>query len=448
MTKQKAAAGRDAFQSPWGFRLACIGSAVGMGNIWLFPARVSRYGGATFLIPYILFVVLIASTGVIGEMAFGRATGGGPMAAFGTAARRRTGRRDWGEALGLIPVAGSLAMAIGYSVVVGWLLKYAVGAFTGAVLANDGVAGFDAYFSATASAWGNTGWQAAAMVVTLLVMAFGIGGGIEKVNKVLMPVFFILFLVLAIYIAGLPGAAEGYRYIFVLRPKELLDPMVWVYALGQAFFSLSIAGNGTLIYGSYLSKDEDVPASARTVAFFDTLAALLAALVIIPAMATAGETLDKSGPGLMFIFLPNLFKTMPGGTVIMMVFFVAALFAGFTSLVNLFEAPTATLQEKLHLSRRQAVAVIGAVGLAVGLSIQGIVSGWMDICSIYACPVGALLAGVFFFWVYGREDCLEQVNLARQKPLGPWFYPLAKYGFCGVTVLVLILGTVVKGGIG
>ena len=255
MTKQKAAAGRDAFQSPWGFRLACIGSAVGMGNIWLFPARVSRYGGATFLIPYILFVVLIASTGVIGEMAFGRATGGGPMAAFGAAAQRRTGRRDWGEALGLIPVAGSLAMAIGYSVVVGWLLKYAVGAFTGAVLANDGVAGFDAYFSATASAWGNTAWQAAAMVVTFLVMAFGISGGIEKVNKVLMPVFFILFLVLAIYIAGLPGAMDGYRYIFVLRPKELLDPMVWVYALGQAFFSLSIAGNGTLISGSCLSRN-------------------------------------------------------------------------------------------------------------------------------------------------------------------------------------------------
>ena len=209
MTRQKTTAGRDAFRSQWGFQLACIGSAVGMGNIWLFPARMSRYGGATFLIPYILFVVLIASTGVIGEMAFGRATGGGPMAAFGAAAQRRTGRRDWGEALGLIPVAGSLAMAIGYSVVVGWLLKYAVGAFTGAVLANDGVAGFDAYFSATASAWGNTAWQAAAMVVTFLVMAFGISGGIEKVNKVLMPVFFILFLVLAIYIAGLPGAMDG-----------------------------------------------------------------------------------------------------------------------------------------------------------------------------------------------------------------------------------------------
>ena len=405
------------------------------------------YGGGSYLLPYFLFVALISFTGVIGEMSFGRAARSGPVDAFGYAGETK-GHRKAGELLGYIPVLGALAMAIGYSVVVGWLLKYAVGSFTGSVMANQGVEGFEAFFGATASAWGNTLWQIAAMAITLAIMVFGIGGGIEKANKVLMPLFFLLFLGLAVYIATLPGAADGYRYMFVLKPRELLDPMVWVYALGQAFFSLSIAGNGTLIYGSYLSKDEDVPASARTVAFFDTLAALLAALVIIPAMATAGETLDKSGPGLMFIFLPNLFKTMPGGTVIMMVFFVAALFAGFTSLVNLFEAPTATLQEKLHLSRRQAVAVIGAVGLAVGLSIQGIVSGWMDICSIYACPVGALLAGVFFFWVYGREDCLEQVNLARQKPLGPWFYPLAKYGFCGVTVLVLILGTVVKGGIG
>ena len=171
--------------------------------------------------------------------------------------------------------------------------------------------------------------------------------------------------------------------------------MVWVYALGQAFFSLSVAGNGTLIYGSYLSKEADVPESARTVAFFDSMAAILSALVIIPAMATAGETLTQSGPGLMFIYLPNLFREMPGGRILMAVFFVAALFAGVTSLVNLFEAPTATLQEKLHLSRGTAVAVIGVVGLAVGLCIQGIVSGWMDVCSIYACPIGALLAGVF-----------------------------------------------------
>ena len=436
---------RDAFRSRWGFKLACVGSAVGMGNIWMFPSRMSRYGGATFLIPYIFFVVLIASTGVIGEMAFGRAAGGGPIVAFGMAAERRTGRRRWGELLGLIPVAGSLATAIGYSVVVGWLLKYTVGSFTGAVMANQGVEGFDAFFGATASAWGNTPWQVAAMAVTLVIMVLGIAGGIEKANKVLMPLFFLLFLGLAVYICTLPGAMEGYRYIFVLKPRELLDPTVWVYALGQAFFSLSIAGNGTLIYGSYLSDQEDVPAAARTVALFDTLAALLAALVIIPAMATAGQQLDQSGPGLMFIFLPHLFQSMPGGTVIMAVFFAAALLAGLTSLINLFEAPTATLQEKLHLSRTAAVAVVGAVGLGVGLSIQGIVSGWMDMCSIYACPIGALLAGVFFFWVYGREDCLAQVSLARSKPLGPWFYPTAKYGFCAVTILVLVMGVLMEG---
>ena len=446
MKNHPTSGGRDAFRSRWGFKLACIGSAVGMGNIWMFPSRVSAYG-AVFLLPYILFVALIASTGVIGEMAFGRAAGGGPIVAFGEAARRRTGSRRWGEALGLVPVAGSLAMAIGYSVVVGWLLKYAADALTGAWLENRGVEAFDAAFSSAASAWGNNLWQTAAVVIAMVIMALGIGGGIEKANKVMMPLFFCLFLGLAVYISTLPGAGAGYRYMFLMDPAGLLDPMVWVYALGQAFFSLSVAGNGTLIYGSYLSREADVPASARTVAAFDTLAAMLAALVIIPAMATAGETLSRSGPGLLFIFLPNLFREMPGGPVIMAVFFVAALFAGMTSLINLFEAPIATVQEKFRLSRLAAVGAVGAVGLAASLAIQGIVSPWMDVCSIYACPVGALLAGVFFFWVWGKADCLAQGNLARRKPLGGWFYPLAKYAFCGVTVIVLVMGAI-KGGIG
>ena len=367
--------------------------------------------------------------------------------AFGAAAQQRTGSRTWGQVLGLVPVLGSLAMAIGYSVVVGWLLKYAAGSFTGAVLAHEGVEGFTAFFNATASAWGNTLWQTAAMAVTLVIMALGIAGGIERANKVLMPLFFLLFAGLAVYICTLPGAAEGYRYLFVLRPEGLLDPFVWVYALGQAFFSLSIAGNGTLIYGSYLPATEDVPAAARTVAVFDSAAALLASMVIIPAMATAGQQLDQSGPGLMFIFLPNLFQTMPGGRLIMPVFFTAALFAGLTSLINLFEAPTATLQEKFRLRRGTAVCLVGAAGLGVGLAIQGIVSDWMNVCSIYACPIGALLAGVCFFWICRREWCLEQVNLARRRPLGPWFYPLARYGFCGVTVVVLVVGAVL-GGIG
>ena len=436
---------RDSWGSKWGFILACIGSAVGMGNIWLFPARVSKYGGATFLIPYLIFVVIIGSTGVIGEMAFGRATRSGPVDAFGTATRLRFGTDKPGRLLGLIPVLGSLALAIGYSVVTGWIFKYTAGALTGSLSALADLDAFDALFGATATS--NTFWQVVGMAVTIAIMAFGIGKGIEKANKIMTPLFFLLFVGLAVYLATLPGASEGYRYIFVLKPEGLLDPMVWVFALGQAFFSLSIAGNGTLIYGSYLSNDSDVPADAKMVALFDTCAALLAALVIIPAMAVAGQQLNNSGPGLMFIFLPNVLKDIPGGGVILIVFFVAVTFAALTSLINLFEAPTATLQELFHLKRPVAVAIIGALGLVVGLTIAPIVSDWMDVCSIYICPIGALLAAVMFFWVCGKDYVLEQVNLARSKPLGNWFYPLAKYLFCGVTLLVLVLGAIC-GGIG
>ena len=175
--------------------------------------------------------------------------------------------------------------------------------------------------------------------------------GIELANKVMTPLFYVLFVGLAIYLFTLPASGAGYQYIFVLDPKGLLDPVVWIYALGQAFFSLSVAGNGTLIYGSYLSRSSNVPSDARMVAVFDTVAALLAALVIIPAMAVAGQQLDQSGPGLMFIYLPNVLSTIPGGWLILILFFAAVIFAALTSLVNLFEAPTATLQELFHLKR-------------------------------------------------------------------------------------------------
>ena len=437
---------RDSWGSKWGFILACIGSAVGMGNIWLFPARVSAYGGATFLIPYFLFVVIIGSTGVIGEMSFGRATRSGPIHAFGAATKQRWGSEMPGRLLGFIPVVGSLALAIGYSVVVGWIFKYLYLALTGQLMTMASVDEFAGVFGATAAA--NPAWQVLGMVITVVIMAFGIGRGIEKANKVMMPLFFFLFVALALYICTLPGAKDAYRYIFVLDPKGLLDPMVWVYALGQAFFSLSVAGNGTLIYGSYLSEDSNVPADARMVAFFDTCAAMVAALVIIPAMAVAGEQLTGGGPGLMFIFLPNALRMIPGGSVLLVVFFVAVVFASLTSLVNLYEAPTATLQELFHLKRPVAVCIIGGIGVAVGLLIAPIVSDWMDICSIYICPLGAMLAAVMFFWVCRKDYVLHNVNLARSKPLGKWFYPMAKYVYCGVTILVLILGACTDGGIG
>ena len=437
---------RDSFNNKWGFILACIGSAVGMGNIWMFPTRVSMYGGGSYLIPYFIFVALIGFTGVIGEMSFGRATKSGPVDAFGYACETKN-KRKLGEAIGFIPVLGALAMAIGYTVVMGWILKYMIGAFTGKTLASADTEGFAASFGSMASAFGNNVWQIVALVIGIIILMFGVGRGIEKANKIMMPVFFILFAVLGIYVAFQPGAIEGYKYIFRVDPKAFADPKTWIFALGQAFFSLSIAGNGTLIYGSYLSDNEDIPAAAGRVALFDTIAAMLAALVIIPAMATTGAQLNQGGPGLMFIFLPALFKSMPGGYIVAIIFFVAVFMAGLSSLINLYEAPIATIQEKLHLGRKASCAIIAAIALVVSICIQGIVSGWMDILSIYICPLGAGLAGIMFFWVCGKKYVETQVNTGRDKKFTDKFYPICKYIFCPVCFLVLILG-IVLGGIG
>lgn len=437
---------RDSFNNKWGFILACIGSAVGMGNIWMFPTRVSMYGGGSYLIPYFIFVALIGFTGVIGEMSFGRATKSGPVDAFGYACETKN-KRKLGEAIGFIPVLGALAMAIGYTVVMGWILKYMIGAFTGKTLASADTEGFAASFGSMASAFGNNVWQIVALVIGIIILMFGVGRGIEKANKIMMPVFFILFAVLGIYVALQPGAIEGYKYIFRVDPKAFADPKTWIFALGQAFFSLSVAGNGTLIYGSYLSDNEDIPAAAGRVALFDTIAALLAALVIIPAMATTGAQLNQGGPGLMFIFLPALFKSMPGGYIVAIIFFVAVFMAGLSSLINLYEAPIATIQEKLHLGRKASCAIIAVIALVVSICIQGIVSGWMDILSIYICPLGAGLAGIMFFWVCGKKYVETQVNTGRDKKLTDKFYPICKYIFCPICFLVLILG-IVLGGIG
>lgn len=285
------------------------------------------------------------------------------------------------------------------------------------------------------------------MIATAVIMGLGVAGGIERTNKIMMPLLFVLFLGLGIYIFTLPGAKDGYRYIFAIDPRGLADIRVWIYAFGQAFFSLSIAENGTVIYGSYLSDSEDLVKSARNVAVFDTLAALLAAFVIIPCMAADGAELSAGGPGLMFIYLLNVFHGMPGGKIVGMIFYVCVLFAGMSSLVNLFEAPVATLQERLGLGRVPAVAIIAAIGGGAALLIQGILSGWMDAVSIYICPLGAMLAAVFFFWVAGKEFALEAVNRGRDKKIGGWFYPLGKYVLVALALLALIAGAML-GGIG
>lgn len=439
---------RDSFSGKRGFILASIGSAVGMGNIWRFPAMVSLWGGMTFIIPYLIFVVLISASGVIGEFALGRAAGAGPSGAFGMCTERRYGNRKIGERIGLIPVIGSLALAIGYTCVVAWIIKYTCMAFSGDLFGMgqdmDVISGT---FNDTASAWGANAWVVVAVVATLVIMSLGVSRGIERANNILMSVLFVLLIGLAIYVGTLPGASAGYSYILTIDFDLLANPLVWIFAFGQAFFSLSVAGNGSVIYGSYFKKNESIPSAAFYVALFDTISAFLAAMVIIPAMAAGGAELNEGGPGLMFVYIVNVFNGMAGGQIIGIVFFVSVLFAGMASIVNLYEAPVSFLQERFGAGRVKATVAMLVIGGAVALCIQSIVSPWMDGVSIYVCPLGALLAAVMFFWVAGSDFALENVNEGARRPLGRWFIPLGKYAYCALTLVALVAGALL-GGIG
>ena len=433
---------RDAFRSRFGFIMSCIGSAVGMGCIWLFPYRVGQYGGFAFLVPFLIFVVGLGFCGVMGEMAFGRAMRTGPVGAFRKATQRRGSKI--GGIFGLLPLIGSTGVAIGYTVIVGWILRFLFGAATGGMFATES----GAYFGEIAGNFGSIGWHIFAIVLTFVVMNAGISAGIERANKIVMPLFFFLFVGLAIFVATIPGSEAGYEFLFSPDWSALADPKTWMYALGQAFFSLSLAGCGTIVYGSYLKKDIDVVGCARNVAFFDTCAALLAGMVVIPAVFAFGLDVG-SGPPLMFITLPVVFQQLPMGNVFAAIFFVAAIFAAVTSLMNLFETPIEALQQELKLSRGKAVGLIALIAALVGIFIESgdAVGAWMDAVSIYIVPLGALIAAVMFFWVCPRGYAREQVQTGRDKTLGGWFEPVTRYLFVGITFIVYVLG-IFFGGIG
>lgn len=440
---------RDSFKTTWGFILAGVGSAVGCGNIWRFPIMVSRYGGLTYIIPYLIFVVLVANSGIMEEFALGRSAKAGPIEAFGSCTKRAGKGEGLGSAIGIVPVLGSLGLAIGYTCVFGWIVKYAFMAITGKLFAigpDMDALGYT-FGVETAASFANNNWIIIAAVLALLIMIFGVSKGIETANKVLMPALFALLLGLAIYIATLPGAADGYKYILSIDPKGLADPNTWIYAFGMAFFSLSVAGNGSVIYGSYLNDDEDIPFSAVRVAVFDTLASLLATCVILPAMAAGGISCDSSGPGLIFIYLANVMNSMPGGKIVGILFFVLFVFAALSSIINMYEVSVAFLEGKLKLKRVLATAIAIVIGAVVAIFIQGIASDWMDVVNNYICPLGALLAAIMFFWVSGDEFALTEVNKGARKPRGKGFIILGKYVFCIASIVALVAG-VLLGGIG
>ena len=429
------------FTSSLGFVLAPVGSAVGMGNIWLFPYRVWQYGGGAFLIPYFIFVALFSYVGLSGEFALGRLTGTGAMGSLDYVMKSR-GKKG-GKLLGIIPLLGVLGIAIGYSVVVGWVLRYTAGAATGAIL-NSNSQGF---FDALAVNFGSIPWHLIAVAFTVVILIFGVAAGIEKLSKFMMPAFFILFLIIAVRVAFLPGAAEGYLYLLQPDWSYLLNPETWVMAMGQAFFSLSINGAGMLIYGSYMKKDESILRHAGVTALLDTLAALLAGFAIIPAVFAFGID-PTSGPSLMFVTLPQVFAQMPGGQIFALLFFVSVFFAGITSLMNMLEACGEALSSTVRLSRRTAALIVGVVTFVPGLFLESLagMGGWMDLITIYVSPFGALLVAVCIYFVLKVDTIKDELALGGKGRPGAFFTVTARF-YVLVAAAVWVLG-IYYGGIG
>ena len=431
------------FGSKIGFILASVGSAIGMGNIWMFPYRVGQYGGAAFLIPYFLFVALFGAVGLSGEFALGRLTGTGPVGSYDYAMRTR-GLRG-GKLLGAIPLLGSFGIAIGYSVIVGWVLRSAAGAAAGGLFAADS----ETFFSQMTGRFGSVPWHLAVVALTVLFLAGGVIKGIEKANRVMMPAFFVLFIIIAVRVAFLPGAGEGYRYLFVPKWSALLDMRTWIMAMGQAFFSLSITGSGMIIYGSYLAKTEDIPHASAMTAILDTLAALIAGFAVIPAVYAFG--LDpRSGPPLIFLTLPKVFAQMPAGRLFAALFFISVFFAGITSLINMLEVCGEALSRHLRLGRLPALLITGAIVFGAGLFIEyePYLGRWMDVVTIYIVPIGALLGAVMIYWVLGMDNIGKELMTGRKKPLLHGFAFLAKYVYIFLAGAVVVCSFTIKGGIG
>ena len=436
--------GNGTFTSKIGFVLAAVGSAVGMGNIWMFPYRTGQYGGAAFLIPYLLFIALFGYVGLSGEFAFGRMTGTGPIGSYEFAMKSR-GKKG-GAILGTIPLLGSLGIAIGYAIIVGWVLRSAFGALTGSLMSTEP----EQFFTEMSSTnFSSVPWHTLVILLTAAVLIFGVSGGIEKINKVMMPAFFILFIIIAVRVAFLPNAIEGYKYLLVPQWEYLFNPRTWIMAMGQAFFSLSITGSGMIIYGSYLPKNEDVVHSSCMTAVLDTCAAMLAGFAILPSVFAFG--LDPaSGPKLLFITLPRVIQQMPFGRLFAFFFFISVLFAGITSLANMLEAVSEAAQTRLKLSRKTAVLLACGAALAVGLFIErdALMGTLMDVITIYVVPIGAILGAVMAYWVLGIDKMEQELMNGRSKPLSRAFAPLAKYVYIFLAALVVFFSFIIPGGIG
>jgi len=431
------------FSSKWGFILSAVGSAVGMANVWGFPAKMGSYGGSAFLIAYLFFVALFGIVGLSAEYAIGRRARTGTLGSYQLAWETRG--KSAGKAGGLIgwlPMAGSMCIAIGYAVIVSYVLKAFTNSITGNLMTIDTNEWFGSFSTTEYSV---IPFHVIVVIGTLLTLMMG-AKSIEKSNKIMMPTFFIIFVVLAVRVAFLPGAAEGYKFMFTPRWDELADPMVWIWAMGQAFFSLSVTGSGMIVYGSYLSDKEDVVHVAVRTAIFDTIAALVAAVVIIPA-CFAYDLDVGAGPSLLFVTLPRILQDIPLGQLFAIILYIAMVFAGVSSLQNMFEAVGESLEHKFpKLSRKFVLVLLCVICLGFGVNMEPIFNWgpWMDIVSIYIIPIGATLGAFSWFWIMKKEDLLDEINKDTDKPHGSLWYNAGKFLYVPCAIILCCVALFMK----
>ena len=351
---------RSTFSGKIGFVLSAAGASVGLGNIWRFPYLAAKYGGGIFLLIYIILALTFGYSMIIAETSIGRMTKKSPVGAF-----QSFGKSGWLSAGGWINAIIPILLVPYYSVIGGWVIKYLVEYICGNVhqVAEDG------YFSAFISNGVSTEICFVVFaLITLVIIYAGVRNGIERVSKFMMPILVVLSVIIAVYSVTRPGAIEGVKY-FLVPNVDNFSWMTVVSAMGQMFYSLSIAMGILITFGSYMKKDISIEDSTQNVEIFDTAIAIMAGLMIIPAVfAFSGGDPDtlQAGPALMFITIPKVFENMGLGTLVGVMFFILVLFAALTSSIALTESAVSTFEDELKWSRKKSTVLIGVIVIALG----------------------------------------------------------------------------------
>ena len=393
------------WSSKLGFILASAGSAIGLGAIWKFPFWAGVNGGAAFIIPYILFTFTIGVTLVMAEVAVGRQGRGSVVSAM-----RRVGGPIFGM-MGFIGVLSAFVILSYYSVVGGWCVAYLWDAVRGAVTISDPQILKDNFGALVSDGTANVLWHFAFLSLACAVVVCGVESGIERISKYLMPALFILMIAIIIRGLTIPGAWAGVEYLFRFRWENMTSGAI-LNAMGFTFFSLSVGAGILVTYGSYLSEKTSIPGASLWVAVLAIQAALLAGLMIMPAVFAFGLE-PNAGPGLVFITVPMIFSQIPMGDVFALFFYICLLVAALTSAVSLLEVVAAFMQNEWHFSRRLAVGIswvtlflLGAVsalsfGPWSGFTIAGRnIFDLLDyVCTNFMMPFGGLVVAVLAAWV-------------------------------------------------